>query len=399
MRTVRNVCRALVALALLLCWAAPALADPAERGPARSADGDSGAPTAEVPAPPNVNMAAGILVDLASGKVLWSRDADVPRPPASLTKVLTALVVLDHADLHDSVTVTPEARGVDGARIYAEAGWVMPVRDLLWGLLLESGNDAAVALAQKVSPDGTIAGFAKLMNDEARQLGAVHSTFVNPHGLDAPGHLTTARDLAIITSAAMRNPTFAEMVATVRQGIPWGDSSTRHLTNHNKLLTRYPGTVGIKTGFTNGAGPSLVSAVQRGSSTLLAVVLDAPGQTHYEESIALYDWGFANLPALLAHPQSTLPAPAGLPGTAKARDHGRAVRVGGLDIVQLAAPSPVSPQRRPLTAVGLCVVVAVGLGLVLRSPSPVLRTATSGTGTVLQRPSGPGTQLRRSPRL
>ncbi|HEY8200512.1 MAG TPA: serine hydrolase, partial [Actinomycetota bacterium] len=237
----RIVFRTLVALALLLGCAGVAFADPA------TAPAD---PAPAVPPPPHLGMAAGILVDTASGKVLWSHDADVARPPASLTKILTALVVLDRANLDDNVTVTPEARGVDGARIYVEAGWVMPVRDLLWGLLLESGNDAAVALAQKVSPDGTVWGFAKLMNERARELGAVHSTFVNPHGLDAPGHVATPRDLAIIATAAMRNPTFAEMVSTIRHSIAWGDGSTRELTNHNKLLERYPGTIGVKTGFT-----------------------------------------------------------------------------------------------------------------------------------------------------
>lgn len=400
MRTTRNVCRALVAFALLVCCTAPALADPSVQSPFAPADGASATQTSEIPSP-RVNMAAGILVDLPTGKVLWSKDADVPRPPASLTKILTALVVLEHAGLDDPVKITADARGVDGARMYVEAGWELPVRDLLWGLLLESGNDAAVALAQKVSPDGTIAGFANLMNETARQLGAIHSTFVNPHGLDAPGHLTTARDLAIIASAAMQNPTFAEMVATVRQGIPWGDGSTRHLTNHNKLLTRYPGTVGIKTGFTNGAGPSLISAVQRGGDTLLAVVLDAPGQTHYEESVALYDWGFANLPALLAHPQSTF-AIAAQPGTAKAREtKNRTTQVAGLDVVQLARPSPVSPQRRPLTAIGLVVVAAVGLALLFRNPRPVLRTAASppleasGAVTVL-RSSGSNSHFRRN---
>ena len=405
MSITRSLWRALVAVALLMCCAAPAFADPAAPdllGPGASAPA---APSAEVPPPPRVNMSAGILVDLGSGKVLWSRDPDVPRPPASLTKILTALVVLEHADLHDPVTVTLDAREVAGARIYAETGWVMQVQDLLWGLLLESGNDAAVALAEKVSPDGTIAGFAKLMNDKARQLGAVHSTFVNPHGLDAPGHLTTARDLAIITSAAMRNPTFAEMVSTVRQGIPWGDGSTRHLTNHNKLLTRYPGTIGVKTGFTNGAGPSLISAVQRGGNTLLAVVLDAPGQTHYAESVALYDWGFANLPALLAHPESTLPAPSSVAGTARARSGAnRTTQVGGLDVVQLDRPSPVNPDRRPLTAIGLCVVVAVGIALVFRNPRPVLRTAAPAAPTALETSGvrvlrSSSSQLHRQPPL
>ncbi|MGH9283421.1 MAG: D-alanyl-D-alanine carboxypeptidase family protein, partial [Acidimicrobiales bacterium] len=301
--------RLLVACALVLGSAGAAFGQqPATGVPAPA--------SAALPSAPGLGMAAGILVDAASGKVVWSQNADAQRAPASLTKVLTALVVLDQANLDDNVTVTPEARAVGGARMYAESGWVMPVRDLLWGLLLQSGNDAAVALAQKVSPDGTVAGFATLMNERAKQLGATRSNFVNPHGLDAPGHLTTARDMAIISSAALRNPTFAQMVATYSHQIPWGDGSSHTLTNHNKLLTRYPGTIGVKTGYTLGAGPSLISAVRRGDHTLIAVVMGSPSQGHYNESTALYDWGFAHLPALLAQPQSILPPP---PATAPAR--------------------------------------------------------------------------------
>lgn len=384
----RTFFRALAAFALVVCGAGAAFADAAltPTGPS-------------VPPPPGVGMAAGIVVDAASGKVVWSRNADVPRPPASLTKVLTALVVLDRANLDDNATVTPEARGVAGARIYAEAGWVMPVRDLLWGLLLKSGNDAAVALAQKVSPDGTIGGFAELMNERAVQLGAVHSSFVNPHGLDAPGHLTTARDLAIITSAAVRDPTFAEMVSTVSHDVAWGDGVTHTLVNHNKLLGRYPGTIGIKTGFTAGAGPSLISAVRRGDNTLIAVVLGAPGQTHYSESMALYEWAFANLPALLAHPESQLPPlPAAPPASARgtfpagARN---AVRVGGLDVVQLGSGSATSPHRNPLTTViGLCTAAIVGMVLIRRRPRPVLRPA--GPEPVDRPPQRLRAQLRRS---
>ena len=340
-------------------------------------------------------MAAGIVFDAASGKVVWSRDADVPRPPASLTKVLTALVVLERSSLDDNVTVTPEARGIGGTRIYAEAGWVMPVRDLLWGLLLQSGNDAAVALAQKVSPDGTIEGFAGLMNERAKQLGAAHSSFLNPHGLDAPGHLATARDLAIITSAALRNPTFAEMVSTASHDVAWGDGTVHTLLNHNKLLGRYPGTIGVKTGYTAGAGPSLISAVRRADHTLIAVVLGAPGQTHYVESAALYDWAFANLPALLAHPESQLP-PHTAARSASTLPAGSAVRVGGLDVVQLGPTSPTILHRYPVTTViGLCAAAIVALALIRRRPRVAFRTAgPQGIEGTVDRP-----RLRIEPEL
>jgi D-alanyl-D-alanine carboxypeptidase (penicillin-binding protein 5/6) len=344
-------------------------------------------------------MAAGILVDAGSGKVLWSRNADVARPPASLTKVLTALVVLDQGKLDDNVTVTPEAREINGTRMYAETGWVMPVRDLLWGLLLSSGNDAAVALAQRASPDGTIEGFSKLMNERAAQLGAAQSHFLNPHGLDAPGHVSTARDLAIITAAALRNPTFAEMVATHEHDVAWGDGTTHTLTNHNKLLTRYPGTVGVKTGYTSGAGPSLISAVRRGDSTLVLVALGVPAQAHYGASIALYNWAFANLPALLANPESQLPPPpAEAPPPARGvqpADAGKAVRVGGLDVVQLGAQAATPGRRYPVaTIVGLFAATLVG-GLMLLRRRPRLRPAASAAPAG-RPPLRLGPELRRS---
>jgi serine-type D-Ala-D-Ala carboxypeptidase (penicillin-binding protein 5/6) len=383
----RLLFRALVACALVLGGAGVASANPA--------------PQASVPSAPAVGMAAGILVDAATGKVIWSQNADAERAPASLTKVLTALVVLDQANLDDNVTVTPEARAVGGSRIYVESGWVMPARDLLWGLLLQSGNDAAVALAQKVSPDGTIAGFSKLMDERARQLGATHSRFVNPHGLDDPGHMTTARDLAIITSAALRNPTFAEMVATQRHDIPWGDGTSHTLLNHNKLLGRFAGTVGVKTGYTLGAGQSLISAVRRGDHTLIAVVLGSPSQGHYNESIALYDWGFANLPALLAQPQSVLPPPPAAPparvGAPVPAEAGASSRVAGLDVEQLGdSAAAINTRRYPVTtAVGLAAAALVGLVLVRRRPRTTFRAA-GPEGPVDRPPLRLGPELRRS---
>lgn len=256
---------------------------------------------AQTPAePPAVGMASGILVDIESGKILWAREHESPRPPASLTKIMTALVVLDRLKLSDRVVITREARYADGARIYAEEGWTFSVEDLLWGLMLESGNDAAIALAQKASPDGTLEGFVKLMNDKAQKLGATGSTFRNPHGLDEPGHATTARDLALIAAAAMRNKTFANITGTQVHKIPWADGSQRTFTNGNKLLANYQGAIGIKTGFTNGAGKALASAVRRDGSTLVAMVLGSPD--HYQETIMLHDWAFANLPMLQGRP-------------------------------------------------------------------------------------------------
>ncbi|MDQ4148587.1 MAG: D-alanyl-D-alanine carboxypeptidase [Actinomycetota bacterium] len=329
----RQVARILLTVAVLAFALAPA------------AVAHAGTPVA---APPAVAMASGILVDLDSGQVLWSHNDRAPRAPASLTKILTALVVLENVNLDKQATITPEARNVRGARIYAEAGWAFPVRELLWGLLLSSGNDAAIALAQAGSPDGTVEGFMNLANARAAQMGATSTRFFNPHGLDFPGHTTTARDVALVTMAAMRQPLFAEMVASPKHNLQWGDGRTHTFFNHNKLLHRYPGTMGVKTGFTRAAGHSLVSAVRRGDSSLVAVVLGSPD--HYRESIALYEWGFANLAALRAQSGDVLrPRP---PAGAEAAS----VQSAKADNALWGLPSP---ERLPLLALGLAVWAAV----------------------------------------
>jgi serine-type D-Ala-D-Ala carboxypeptidase (penicillin-binding protein 5/6) len=254
---------------------------------------------ASPPPPPGTTMQAGVLLEMESGNVLWARDEKAIRAPASLTKIVTALVAIESGDLNKPGVISPAARNVAGQRMFAEEGWTMTVGDMLWGLLLQSGNDAAIALAETLSPDGTIPGFMQMVNDRARELGATDSHFMNPHGLDEPGHQTTAKDLALLTSAAMRNPTFAEMVGSKTHVIPWGDGNGHLFINHNKLLWRYPGTVGVKTGFTSDAGNCLISAVQRDGRTLIAVVMGTGN--HYAESTALYDWGFANLASLQSH--------------------------------------------------------------------------------------------------
>lgn len=249
-------------------------------------------------------MASGILVDTSTGKVLWSKNPTEVRAPASLTKVLTALTVLEYSALDGYTTISRAARTVDGGRTYAEQGWRFTMRDLLWGLLLQSGNDAAIALAENASPDGSVEGFMDVANALASRLGAEDSHFVNPHGLDAPGHVSTARDLAIITQAALEDPRFVEMVSSKTQTVPWGDGKPHLFINHNKLLWRYEGTIGVKTGFTNQSGPSLISAVQRNGTTLMAVVLGSGN--HYGDSTALYDWAFANLDALRSASQDQI---------------------------------------------------------------------------------------------
>jgi len=280
-------------------------------------------------------------VDASNGKVLWEVNDDQPRPPASLTKILTALVVLQRTGLGDTQTVTDAAYNAPGANTYAKPGWTYSVKDMLWGLLLASGNDMAISLAERVSPDGTVAGFVQLMNEEAAALGATSTVMVNPHGMDAPGHVSTARDLALLTMVAMKDPTFATMVGTVQHSIPWDDGQHTHLlVNHNKLLTLYPGTIGVKTGYTNGSGNSLASEATHDGHTLLAIVLNAKSPAGYNDSKALYDWGFLNFGALEARATDVI-VPLTPPSTAPA-----ASNKAGAPVAEAAAPAV--PGSRPL---------------------------------------------------
>jgi D-alanyl-D-alanine carboxypeptidase (penicillin-binding protein 5/6) len=306
---------------------------------------------AAVPPEPGTTMPSGILVDLHTKKVLWAKDDRAQRAPASLTKILTALTVLDNARLEDTAVISNAARNAPGGRMFAEEGWTFTIQDLLWGLMLQSGNDAAITLAEKVSPDGTIAGFMKLANAKAASLGATHSSFQNPHGLDQPGHVTTARDLAIITAAAMDNAVFVQIVSSKTHIVPWGDGQPHMFINHNKMLWRAPGAIGVKTGFTEGAGNCLVSAMTRDGNTLVAVVLGTPA--HYAESTALFYWGFANLEELRANSTSDIRKPVGSEGLA-----GEAT---GLDVTQSTTPG-----IGWLLLPALVMVAAVTLGIAFR---------------------------------
>lgn len=301
------------------------------------------------PLPAPLGVQSGILVDATNGKVLWSLNGTAVRAPASLTKIVTAMVVLQRANLNDTAVMTQDAADVEPSKIDAPAGSVLSVSDLLWGLLLASGNDAAIALAHHVSPDGTVAGFADLMNQEAAGLGATASHFVTPNGLDAPGHVTTARDLAVLTMAAMKDPTFAAMVGAVNHTITWG-GGPHPLVNHNGLLSRFPGTIGVKTGFTNDAGSALDSEVVRNGTTLLAVVLGANTRAGYGDSEALYTWGFANLATLEAGATDTVvpKAPPALQAAAPA-----AAPVAAPDSPPLAAAPPALAPKAPSKAPAL----------------------------------------------
>ena len=235
-------------------------------------------------ATPGNSAQSVILIHADTGQVLYTKNADTRMLIASTTKIMTALVVVEHCDLDETVEILPEYTRVEGSSMYLKAGGRYTVRDLLYGMLLVSGNDAATALACHCG--GSIADFAELMNAKARELGLSNSSFTNPHGLDADGHYSTAEDLAAITREAMANPLFAEIVATKSYCT---DGQT--YVNHNKLLWNYNGTLGVKTGYTMAAGRSLVTCAERVGLRLICVTLSDPND--WNDHMELYDWAFS----------------------------------------------------------------------------------------------------------
>lgn len=214
-----------------------------------------------------ISAKSAVLMDAQTGRVLFERNADQRSLIASTTKIMTALVVCEQCNVLDRVRIPKEAVGIEGSSMYLREGEVLTVQDLLYGLMLRSGNDAAVALA--IYCGGTVEGFAELMNSKAHRLGLTGTHFVNPHGLDNPNHYSTARDLAVLSSYAMENPIFAQTVST--RTVTAGQ---RQLVNHNKLLWQLEGADGVKTGFTKAAGRILVSSCSRQERRMIAVTID-----------------------------------------------------------------------------------------------------------------------------
>ena len=206
--------------------------------------------------------AAAAVIEAETGRVLYAVNENVQLPMASTTKVMTALVAIENGQLSDLVTAGENAYGVPGTSIYLEKGESLTLEQLIYGLMLASGNDAAVAIAEHVG--GSVGGFCALMNARAASLGCVNTHFVTPHGLPAADHYTTALDLCRIAQAAMEQPFFRRVVSTQRATIPWKNHpGDRVLNNKNRLLSTYPGALGIKTGYTKAAGRCLVFAAER----------------------------------------------------------------------------------------------------------------------------------------
>jgi D-alanyl-D-alanine carboxypeptidase (penicillin-binding protein 5/6) len=230
------------------------------------------------------------VCEVSSGRLLLAKDGDKRLPMASTTKVVTAITVIENCDIKQTIAVSPKAVGVEGSSIYLQPGERLTVEDLLYGLMLQSGNDAAEALAYHVS--GSIPAFAALMNATAEGLGCTDSHFVNPHGLHDDKHYTTASDLARIAAYAMRNEDFHRIVGTKTHKTPWeGRSYGRVLTNKNKILSMYEGGNGVKTGFTKKAGRCLVASARRRGMEVVCVVLSCGDM--WNEVMTLMDRAFA----------------------------------------------------------------------------------------------------------
>ena len=231
-----------------------------------------------------VSAQKAILLDANTGRVLYEKDANSRSLIASTTKIMTALVVCEHCNVLDRMKIPKEAVGIEGSSMYLQEGEVLSIQELLYGLMLRSGNDAAVALA--IYCGGTVEGFAAMMNDKARQLGLESTHFENPHGLDNPNHYSTARDLAMLTAYAMKNPVFYQTVSskTVRVG-------NRTMQNHNKLLWRVDGADGVKTGFTKAAGRILVSSATRDGRRLICVTINDGND--WQDHTTLLENGFS----------------------------------------------------------------------------------------------------------
>lgn len=212
-----------------------------------------------------------IVIEASTGRVLYSKSPDVKCYPASTTKILTALVTLENLPLGLKVEIPACAAGVEGSSIYLKAGEKLTVEELLYGLMLRSGNDAAAALAVAVA--GSVGRFADMMNARAKKCGAENSHFVNPHGLHDRDHYTTARDLALITAEAYKNADFRKIVST-RSTTAGEGESRRYFANKNKLLGTFDGANGVKTGFTTKSGRCLVGGAYRDGMQLISVVLN-----------------------------------------------------------------------------------------------------------------------------
>ncbi|WP_181873051.1 D-alanyl-D-alanine carboxypeptidase family protein [Fontibacillus phaseoli] len=245
------------------------------------------------PEPPSTHAQAAALIDVTSGRILYSSHGDEELPIASLTKIMTAIVAIEHGKTDEKVKVSRNAFGKEGSSIYLHLGEEMSLENMLYGLMLRSGNDAATAIAEYVG--GSEQGFVHLMNEKVKLLGLEHTAFQNPHGLDAKGHYSSANDLAKLTAYALHNPLFKEIVRTPSRKAPNpNDPWDYRWDNKNKMLRFYEGADGVKTGYTKTARRCLVSSATRNGQQLVAVTINDGDD--WNDHRKLLDFGFSQYP-------------------------------------------------------------------------------------------------------
>lgn len=339
----KPILTAVTAVCLLLTAAAPATASPFTF-PEVQRQGLGPAPE-----PPVVSAPSWILYDASTGAVLNSQNSGEMRAPASVTKIMTALLALEMGDQTDMVTISARAAGTGERSIGVWAGERVSLGALLRAAMVHSANDAATAIAEHVG--GSVEGFAEMMNQRARELGMIRTQFDNPHGLDATGHVTTAEDMLVLALAAMQRQDFRDIVAAQIVVFPDAPDGTRRRgTASNLLLDTYPGAEGIKTGFTNRAGLTFVASASRDGRELYAVVMGSQGQrAHLADARSLLDFGFDRLhaygvPAGLPHrPPMPVMSPSHVETAAAVETLIHLAGAGLLEVELAEEPEPIPP--------------------------------------------------------
>lgn len=294
---------------------------------------------ASLPEPPQLVGEAYILMDVKTGQVLYEKDARKRMDPASTTKIMTAIVALEQGSMEDIIAVGAKPPMTEGSNINLRQGERLTLEQMLYGLLLNSGNDAASAIAESI--EGDVPAFIKLMNQKAEEIGAEDTHYVNPHGLTDDNHKTTAYDLALIGRYAILNlPKFREIVSTKYKKIPQSDYLNRQLENTNHLLWSYEGADGIKTGYTSAAGRTLVASATRDGWQLLAVVMKSGWDDIWTDAASLLDYGFDNFQPVKLAPKGEIVR------TEKVRYGSSDIEIEALQDFSIIVPKGVSVTKK-----------------------------------------------------
>ena len=242
---------------------------------------------------PKIDTLAAIAIEPNSGRILYEKNGFYRRPMASTTKIMTIILALEEGNLEDIVTVSKRAAQVGGSSVDLKINDKIKLSELLYGLMLNSGNDAGIAIAEHIG--GSVENFASMMNDKAIEIGAYNTSFTSPHGLDNPEHYSTAYDMAIITRYALKNPMISKIVKTIEYNMQFIDGKSKQLRNTNPLLTAYDGATGVKTGYTGMAGKCLVSSAKRNGMEIISVTLGSQSsQIRIRDSISILNYCFNN---------------------------------------------------------------------------------------------------------